>query len=59
MSNCEQTATCLLGMFPFTLAVCLKPVEMTLWPAHEHFTSLQPEVLDHDARQRVQGGGHN
>ena len=39
MSNCEQTAVCLLGMFPFTLAVCLKPEEMTSWPAHEHFTS--------------------
>lgn len=41
MSNCEQTAVSLLGMFPFTLAVCLKPEEMTSWPVHEHFTSTR------------------
>ena len=29
MSNCEQTAVCLFGMLPFTLAVCLRPEEMT------------------------------
>jgi hypothetical protein len=39
MSNCEQTAVCLLGMFPFTLAAYLKPEEMASWPAHEHLTS--------------------